>query len=432
MSNLRTRSYSSWHVNQALGSVRLLERIVSEDLKRGELATARKRLARVEELVNQEILKPRELAPLQLLAARLADAAGDTRQTDLYIGRVLAADWLLTGDTRIATDRFCIRLALNRGAVTDARNIVDRLERTVTVIPTGHGGLAQEIIDEDPDKVSAATWLLSAEVSLAEGDLARAEAELGRAKEAVINLAQTSDDAVTFALLAALVRARLGDEAGGAAALARLYLEYAGADAQSGETNFPEAQTIARIRAACGKLEQATTLSPAEAERWSSLGASYARLIEQYLGDPAKFLAEDEDSDELPAADLLLDLLETALGPSESPAEHQTDETGDRPTPSTSVTAPPIALPLNATAQPAAGHEASLLPLDVSLEHTRLDSITSMFDLDRDTGVLEIDWSLCDEEKIGEAIMANAINGLAARVRRGLIYLTTARMLMRN
>lgn len=409
-----SRTFSQWHVNQAQSSVRMLERMIGEDLRRGETAQARRRLHRVEEILGQQILKVQDTAPLMLLAARLAEVVCDYRKTDLYIGRVLAAEWLLRGEIKFAIDRFCVRLALNRGETADARYLVDRIERMVTLVPTGHNSQHHEIIDRDDEQVSAVTWMLSAEVSLIETDYARAEADLARARGKFAPLPPTHDEAVHYELLTAL--AELHRDAGvGARMLAYLYHTHLDEKQEAGPPL--EAQTLARLAAACGRTELAAGVSDREAERWSGLGAPAAAHLEKFLADPSLL---EENSDLLPEPELLLGLLEESFG-SHTPADvisPSEDETPPRQT---------VALSPDPEANAEEEEEASAIrasdfPLEFGLEHTRLDSITSMLDLDRDTGVLEVDWSRCDADLLTEAADGGAISRFATLAPRAFIH----------
>lgn len=389
----------------------MLERIIADELRRADFASARVRLSRAAQLTEQEHLRAPDKARVLLLAAQLADATGDARQTDLFIGRILAAEWLLRGEARAATDRFSARLALNRGMVADARYLVDRIERTVTITPIGLGAQREEVIDERENEVSAATWLISAEVSLAEGAAKRALTDLDRARARFAYVPPAPDDAALFELLCALALILDGqtDGAENLAALYRIYVVDAGRLA---------AQTTSRIAAACGRLAQVNALNQLETERWSALGACCPADIENHLGAPLReALLPNSESEMLPETEQLLDLLETSFAPfGVAPDVHQATTDAAAVTSQQSNDLAPAASPtITASVQVE-------LPLDVSLSHTRLDSITSMFDLDGDTGSLEIDWSECAPEILAEAIESGAVSPLIARAHRGVIY----------
>lgn len=375
----------------------MLERIIGDDLHRGDFSEARKRLARIEEILTQQILKAPDTAPLQLLAARLADAIGDARKTDLYIGRILASEWLVRGEIKAAVDRFCVRLALNRGEIAEARHLIDRVERMVTLIPIGQGSEHEEIIDREDAQVSAATWLLSAEVALQENNPTRAEFDLERAADKFALVAPAPDDMVFYDLLAGLARLHKDDPAG-AAAIAQLYRSHVGGDHPSPASPL-EAQTVARLAAACGRIDQAAAINNAEAERWSALGAVGGAWLDKYLNDRPQPDPAAAEIDDLPETELLIGLLEETLTPFQAAPE------------------------INAAAPGAEGFSpAEQFPLEFSLEHTRLDSVTSMLDLDRDTGALEINWAGCAPGLVAEAIASGAISDAAAHVSRGTIY----------
>ncbi|MEJ7617070.1 MAG: hypothetical protein WKF30_08960 [Pyrinomonadaceae bacterium] len=394
----------------------MLERIIGEDLRRGDFAEARKRLARVEDILAQQVLKVQDTAPLQLLSARLADAIGDTRKTDLYIGRILAAEWLLRGEIKFAIDRFCVRLALNRGETADARYLVDRIERMVTLISASRGSQHEEIIDKQDDQVSAATWMLSAEVALQEGAPKRADFDLERAEDKFAVYPPSPDDVALFDLLAGLARMHQEDPEG-AAALGSLYRTHVGRTALTAAAAPLEAQTVARIAAACGRIDQAAAIGDLEAERWSNLGAINGALVDNYINDSAQL----DEFDELPETALLIELLEETLTPFHQ--ERSVDaELLFAAEESTLLAEMSGAAARDSAAEASAFGEASDLPLEFSLEHTRLDSVTSMLDLDRDTGVLEVDWRRCAPELIAEAITSGAISEVAARVSRAVIF----------
>jgi hypothetical protein len=139
------------------------------------------------------------------------------------------------------------------------------------------GQVTETIDHEDLSKVTAATWLLSAEISLAERELDQALQDLANARGGMANGYGSPDESALFELLSALVCVSLNDS-GGAAALAHLY--YSHVDLHS-ESSL-EALTKARIAAAAGDMRHVIGISEAEASRWRQYGPE-PEVVQHYL-----------------------------------------------------------------------------------------------------------------------------------------------------
>src|SRR5205085_9730067 len=142
--------------------------------------------------------------------------------------------------------------------------------------------------------VTTSTWLLSAEVSLAEGNLNEASQCLANALSCMQTGERSSDEAAIFELLSALVAAALGDDAG-IPALAYLYRVHLGCEGES----TVEAAVTARIAAATGDMDRTAGISETEAGRWRSYGPDVA-LIGRFLGQELSLIPRPDLISRLP------------------------------------------------------------------------------------------------------------------------------------
>ena len=166
---------SRWLTNQAVSSAGMVDKMAREDLRRGHFSEMDGRVARIEEMVNEHVLEAEHERELLLLAALLLEGGGETRRAYRIAGRLLADKERLEHSFLSSLRRFRARLALNRGDVKEARVEVTLTERVVMETLRGLGQVTETIDHEDLSKVTAATWLLSAEISLAERELDQAE-----------------------------------------------------------------------------------------------------------------------------------------------------------------------------------------------------------------------------------------------------------------
>lgn len=124
-------------------------------------------------------------------------------------------------------------------------------------------------------------------------------------------------------------------------------------------------------------------------------GAGVLGVVESYLGSGSRVVVPDEVRDALGDSREVSALVRGIGGGG--------DEKSARG----------IALPATA---------GGLYPLEFDLSTYLLASITSLFDTDRMTGPLVVDWSLCDESMIAEAVREGAILEAALAVKSGTIY----------
>src|SRR5215213_6811761 len=387
---LNSSSGSRFHVSQAISSARMVETMVKDELRRGDFLQVQSRVGRIEELVNEHLLETEQERSLLLLAAELLEGAGETRKAYQLTGRLLADEERLGHEFLSALRRFRARLALNAGDVASARSEVSLTDRVVMETLRGFGEVEQTV-DEDLSKVSAATWLLSAEISLAEREYERSLQDLADARSRMSSgVVKHIDESVMFELLSALVLVGIGDGAG-APALAYLYEMHVALRDESAVS----AAVRARIAAAAGDMGNVVGLSASEITRWRAYGPD-AEVVQHYL-------------------------LQGASGPRLS------DALSRLPPPSELLAAVDEALALVQVAhQDVAVAEAvkpGLLPMSFLFEFFRLEEVTGMFDYNLKTGHLVVDWSDCDEELLSSAAAAGAISELALDCKSGTIYM---------
>lgn len=383
-------SSSRWLANQAASSANMIEKMIREELRRGDFSNMAERERRIDELVNEHLLESGRERELLLLAATLLEGGGETRAAYRFAGRLLAEKQRLDQAFLSRLQRFRIRLALNRGDLVEARAEVSLIERVV-IETSGELGEVNETVDqEDVSKVTVATWLLSAEVSLAEKKLDQARQDLANARSCMGAAAQNFDESVMFELLSALVCVNL-DDAGGAPALAHLYQRHVAQRSQS----QVQASTSARIAAAAGDMRRVIGISESEALRWRNYGPD-PNVVEHYLREGAPTGISEALLEKLPAPHELIAALDEKL------VELRRNDGERQVTPVANV---------------------DLVPLSFLFEYFPLEEITGMFDYNSKTGQLEVDWSSCEEGIIREAVEVGAVSDVAVRCKRGTIYL---------
>ena len=386
----RTASSSRWLENQAASSAGMIEKMIREELRRGDFSNMGEREKRIDELVNEHFLQSGHERELLLLAAMLLEGGGETRAAYRFVGRLLAEKQRFDQAFLSRLQRFRIRLALNRGDLVEARAEVSLIERVV-IETSGELGKVNETVDqEDVSKVTVATWLLSAEVSLAEKKLDQARQDLANARSCMGAAAQNFDESVMFELLSALVCVKL-DDAGGAPALAYLYQRHVAQRSQS----QVQALTSARIAAAAGDMRRVNGISESEALRWRNYGPD-PNVVEHYLREGAPTDISEGLLEKLPAPHELIAALDENL------VELRRNDGERQVTPVANV---------------------DLVPLSFLFEYFPLEEITGMFDYNSKTGQLEVDWSSCEEGIIREAVEVGAVSDVALRCKRGTIYL---------
>jgi two-component system, NtrC family, response regulator HydG len=374
----------------------MLEKMIRDDLRAGKTYAALDHASEVERLVKLQVLERRDSLMLQLLAARLleicCEAINDeyARKVDLFVGNIFASDQLPKGEVRDESERFRVRMLLNRGNQEQARFFVNRIDRRIAVITSGFGQRPIEKADDNEEKITPPTWLLLAEVALLEGNFEEAERALQNARTKWGQSQVNADDHVLYEMLWALAKVGLNDQAG-VAALAHLYSSHMLSDSSL------DVAMKSRIAAAAGFVESIEGISKLECARWRSLGPAEHESVEAYLG-----------CGDLPegAAEIFRGLTD------ETEIENLIDGIGKNEGVSNEH--------LKSVAE--AGNNSSDFPSDFSLEHRRLDSITGLFDLDKTTGPLVIDWSRCDDELIADAVAHFAISELALRVKSATIF----------
>jgi DNA-binding NtrC family response regulator len=363
----------------------MVSQMVRDEMRRGHFSHVEARVSRVEELVRQGYLTREVERELLLLAAQFLEGAGHTKRAFRFAGLLVADVDTLPKDIYIDLRRFRTRLLLNVGQVGEARAEVTSIDRLV-LRSDGAFGDTKETIDADTSSVTLATWLLTAEVCLAEGNPGAAIQALREGFACMQRDGQSAEEAVMFELLSALACFVSGDGEG-VPALAYLYRVHVVLDSGI------DAAIRARIAAACGDMEPTAGLSANEAARWRSSGLDRT-MIERFLG---------EGDGVVPPSDLLERMLPAQIGAAGLVTEV------------TQIQRMPIARDTERVAP-------ITVPLAFMFESFGLEKITSMFDFNLDTGPLVIDWSACDKSVLREAISSGAISPRAGECERGTIY----------
>lgn len=386
-------SRSRYLVSQALSSAGMIERMVKDDLRRGDFSEMGARVARIEELVSEHVLEAEHERNLLLAAAFLLEGGGDTRRAHRIAGRLLADQDRLGHSFLSALRRFRVRLALNRGHVREARSEVTLIERVVMETLRGLGKVSETVDHEDVSKVTAATWLLSAEVCLAEGRFEQAFQDLANARSCMESGLKSPDEGAMFELVSALVCVGLGDHSG-PPALAYLYHLHVNLR----EESTVEALTSARIAAAAGDMGHVVGISESEAARWRGYGPE-PDVVQHYLREGPGTPTPNSFLDQLPAPHELIAALDDSLV--ESFGTSGSVETAAKDS----------------------ERKFALLPMSFLFEFFQLEEVTGMFDYTLKTGHLAVDWSDCDERVVREAVDVGAISEVALRCKSGTIYL---------
>jgi DNA-binding NtrC family response regulator len=386
---------SPFLVNQAVGSASMVDRMVRDDLRRGEFSDMNARVERIQELVNEHVLEPAHERELLLLAAMLLEGGGATRGAYRIAGMLLADQERLADSFLSSLRRFRARLALNCGDVSGARAEVTLTERNVMETLRGLGEVTRTIDHDDLSKVTAATWLLSAEICLAEREFDKALQDLANARSCMASGRKSPDEGAMFELLSALVCVGMGDS-GGAPALAYLYHLHVDLRSESPV----EALVSARIAAAAGDMGHVIGVSESEAARWRQYGPD-PEVVKHYLREGGNVPGPSALLEKLPAPHEMIAAMDAVLVESSSTAQAKVESA------------------IVAEAKP-----LSLLPISFLFEFYRLEEVTGgLFDYNLKTGQLEVDWSVCDEKLLQDAIAAGAISELALRCKGGTIYL---------
>jgi DNA-binding NtrC family response regulator len=385
-----SRFVASQSAGHAANSAAQVTRMVENELRAGDFSQVDLRMERIQELVDQHLLEPAHERRLLLLAARYLEGADQVRRARRMIGALLSDRDILKGDLYAELRKFRTRSLLNAGDLVAARWEIDRTERVVTETREGLGNV-REFVDRDLSRVSIGTWLLSAEVSLAEGHFNSALQCLANGLQCMREGLKTADETAMFELLSAVVCIALGDDAG-IPALAYLYRVHV---ISSGEL-LVEAAVRARIAAATGDMERTVGISQAEAARWRGYGPDVS-LIQRYLSEGL-----------VPPSDLL-----SRLPPAQAFSTEGTglgDVIGEaiKPEPVEDLVA-------------VAGISGSL-PMSFLFEAHGLVEMATHIDYHLKTGPLVVDWSECAPDLIEEAIGAGAISDLARKCQRGTIY----------
>lgn len=372
----------------------MLERMMEDDLRYGRIHAALEHAREVEKIVRLQVLETVEAMKLQLLAARLLDVCSEAvndeyaRRVDLFVGYIFASGQS-KGPVLDESKRFRVRVYLNRGELERARHFADRIDRRMTIISSGFGQGDVEKPHDNEEMITPPTWLLLAEMALAEGNFDEAARAVENARTRWGQSAVTAEEGALYELLCALVQVGRSDQQG-VAALARLYSIHV-----LSESTLDIAMK-ARISSAAGFIENLEAISKLESARWRSLGPPEHESVEAYLG-----LNDLEQS----AADILqgveIDELVDGIGRKDASVARAT------------------VAGLEGLAGLAASNE---LPSDFSLEEYRLDSITGFYDLNRITGPILIDWGSSDESLVAEAVESKAISELALEVKSATIF----------
>lgn|GEM_PF-419443 len=387
-------SSSRWLANQAGSSASMIEKMVREELRCGDFSKMHQRVGRIEELVNEHVLDAGRERELLLLAALMLEGGGETRAAYRLAGKLLADKERLEHSFLSSLRRFRARLALNRGDIKEARAEVTLTERVVMETLRGLGQVTEIIDHEDLSKVTAATWLLSAEISLGETELDQALQDLANARSCVANGYRSPDESALFELLSALVCVSLNDSSG-AAALAHLYHSHVDLRSES----CVEALTSARIAAAAGDMRHVIGISEAEALRWRHYGPD-PEVVQHYLREGTSGFPSTALLEKLPSPHELIEALDQSLV--DVKAMNRT------------VVEDGVLSKVSSV---------ELLPISFLFTHFCLLEITGMFDYNLKTGHLVVDWSQCDEGVLREAVEVGAVSEVALRCKVGRIYL---------
>ena len=382
-------SGSRWLSNQASSSADMIEKMVRQELRQGDFSKMAERVSRIEELVGEHVLETVRERELLLVAAVFLEGGGETRAAYRLAGRLLADKERLDQSFLSSLRRFRARLALNRGDIKEARAEVTLTERVVMETLRGLGEITETIDDEDLSKVTAATWLVSAEVSLAEGEVDQALQDLANARSCGCRKA---DENALFELLSALACVSLNDS-GGAAALAHLYQAHVILRSESSV----EALVSARISAAAGDMGHVIGISETEARRWREYGPA-VEVVQHYLREGVS-VGGAVAVDKLPLPHELIAALDRSL-------------VGVNRVSNAEVKRPAELTP-------------EILPMSFLFECFSLFEITGMFDYNLKTGSLAVDWSACDPVLLKEAVDVGAIPEFALRCKGGTIYLNS-------
>lgn len=380
-------SGSRWLTNQAGSSADMIEKMIRQELRHGDFSKMAERVSRIEELVGEHVLETVRERELLLLAAVFLEGGGETRAAYRLAGRLLADKERLEQSFLSSLRRFRARLALNRGDIKEARAEVTLTERVVMETLRGLGEITETIDEEDLSKVTAATWLVSAEVSLAEGEVDQALQDLANARSCGCRKA---DENALFELLSALACVSLNDS-GGAAALAHLYQAHVILRSESSV----EALVSARISAAAGDMGHVIGISEAEARRWREYGPA-VEVVQHYLREGVS-VGGAVAVDKLPLPHELIAALDRSLVDVNR------------------VSGAEVKRPAELTPE--------ILPMSFRFECFSLFEITGMFDYNLKTGSLAVDWSACDPVLLKEAVDVGAIPEFALRCKGGTIYL---------
>lgn len=391
---------SQYNVNQAESSASMLEKLLLDDLRKGEHFAALDRAREVDELVKLHLLETSTSLKLQLLMVKAlelgAQALNDeySRKVDYYIGNIFATGQLPAA-VKGECERFRVRIWLNRGNLEQARYFVNRLDRRISVVGTGPGQRAAERAEDDESKITAPTWLLLAEVALFEGQYADARRALDLVCQKWFEAQPTSEEQAYHELLTALIKVRESDPAG-VAMLARLY------DSHVTSESALERAMRSRISAAAGFMTSLDGVSSLEAERWKSIGPEDHSLIEAYLteGLPSRLPNEFAGLDGEMVTDIIDRLIIGEPGAKRAGAGR-----------------------LSLAYLEAASATSSELPADFGLDDKRLDNQTDILGDENATGPLVIDWSGCDRAQLFEAVTSHAISDLVLRVTSGSIFM---------
>ena len=389
---LNQSSGSRFHVSQAASSAGMVEAMIIDELRRGNFSQVDVRVERIEELVGEHLLETDRERKLLLLAAEMLEGAGDTRRAYQITGRLLADRERLDESFLSALRRFRARLALNAGDIERARSEVSMTERVVMETLRGLGEVEHTIDGDDLSKVTAATWLLSAEISLAERGYEQSLQDLANARSCLAGGVKNVDESVMFELLSALVLVGMGDSAG-APALAYLYELHVALR----EETAVAAMTSARIAAASGDTGNVIGLSQSEVLRWRKYGPD-PEVVQHYLVEGTSVPVLSDALSRLPQPSELLAALDVTLASGGGGVGNQT------------------IVERNVS-------KFSLLPMAFLFEFFRLEEVTGMFDYNLKTGHLVVDWSDCEEALLNEAVVAGAVSELALRCKSGTIYL---------
>ena len=143
---------SRWLTNQAESSANMIDKMVRDELRRGDFSKKDERVRRIEELVDERVLEAERERELLLLAAMLLEGGGDTRAAYRFVGRLLAEKERLDQAFLSSLRRFRTRLALNRGDLVEARTEVALTERIVLQTLRGLGEVNETIDVEDEEQ----------------------------------------------------------------------------------------------------------------------------------------------------------------------------------------------------------------------------------------------------------------------------------------